>query len=95
MSKFVIGVADFFGVFKKARKFLKGKKTMLSSIVGMLMSAGAVIGLVITWTEGGISTSQLVDQATLPATAFWAAATFLFAANHSKNVVEERLGPGQ
>lgn len=96
MNKLLIKVGEFFGVFKPAQEFLKGKKTILSSIAGMLISGGQLVYLAINWSDGQITAQQFIDQATLPATIFWAAVTFLWSAFHAENVVKkETLGPAK
>lgn len=97
MNPFWIGVAEVFGLLGKTKKFLKGKKTILSATGGMLASGAAVVTITITWVDGGIDAGQYFEQVTIPATAFWASVTFLWSAMHTKNVIEkekEKLGPG-
>lgn len=96
MNKLLIGIANFLGLFNKTRQWLKGKKTYISSIGGMAVSAGTIMGMVLAWVDGLIDASQLFEQVQLPTATFWASATFLFAASHPKNVIEkEKLGPGR
>lgn len=90
MNIFFIKAAEFFGVFTKLRGLLKGKKTMISAVAGMLASAGTVVGMLIPWIQGDIDMSQFLKQVEMPALAFWASATFLFSSFHTKNILEEK-----
>lgn len=99
MNPFILRIAEFFGMFNKIRNWFKGKKTKISAIGGMLGSGGTIIVILLSWIDGKMDTVQFLDSIKLPIGAFWVSATFLFAANHPKNVkeaeiIKHRLGPG-
>lgn len=88
MNSFFIKIASLLGVFGKAREFLKGKKTIISSVIGMLGSGSAVLVLLLSWIDGKIDMNVFLDQVKIPAGAFWVSATFLFSSFHPKNIAE-------
>lgn len=90
---FLVKVAEFFGLFSKAQKWLKGKKTYISAVGGMCASSSTMLILFLSWIDAEISANDFLDQVKVPAGVFWVSATFLFAAIHPKNV-REKLGPG-
>lgn len=98
MNAMIIKIGEFFGFFKKTQTFLKGKKTILSSIGGMLTSGGIIVGNVVRWANGEIDAAQCWNECQVPAAAFWASVTFLWSAFHADNVsrkdVHTKLGPG-
>lgn len=89
MESLFIKVAEMFGVFGKLRGALKGKKTLISSISGLITSTGAIVALVLPWIDGDIDAVQFMEQVKIPAAAFWVSATFLFSAVHAGNVIEK------
>lgn len=82
-----MGILNIISVIGKAKAYLKGKKTIISSVIGMLASGAAVLTLVVQWADGTLSTQQFIDQVQVPAGAFWIAITFLWAALHPKNIL--------
>ena len=92
MNKVFIKLLDFFGLLDGVRRVFKGKKTILSAIMGILVSLSTIIPPMILWTEKTITTSQLIEQIQMPAGAFWVSITFLFSAFHTTNVIEEKEG---
>lgn len=90
MNKLLIKVSEMLGLFNKTRKWLKGKKTIISSVGGVLASASTLVILTLSWIDGEVDATTFLEQAKIPAGAFWVSITFLFSATHPKNVLEAK-----
>jgi hypothetical protein len=74
----------------KVREYLRGKKTLLSSVTGLLASSGTIITLIISWADGKINAQELINQIQVPGAVFWASLTFLWSVFHHGNVIKNQ-----
>jgi|WetSurSiteA1Bulk_404760.scaffolds.fasta_scaffold31643_3 hypothetical protein len=76
----------------KAREAVRGKKTIISSVIGLLASGGAILTLLLSWGDGKINGQEFINQVQVPGAVFWASLTFLWAVFHHDNVLSDKQG---